>query len=222
MPEEGGTVTGMGVFIYGEEAILEATPAEHYTFVNWTEDGQVVSNASSYAFVVTRDRHLVAHFAQTYYSIQVTTEPEQGGAVQGGGNYVYGQTAHLTAIPNDNYGFVEWTENGVVLSQEPEMSFVVTRSRNLVARFGYYDGMNERAETLSTFPNPTTGLVVVKGLTEGYVIQVFDGNMGHVATQKCEGDEAVIDLGGLPDGCYYLVVLSPGGRRLIKLVKAQK
>lgn len=211
MPDEGGTVTGMGSFTYGEEAILEAEPAEHYTFVNWTENGQMVSNEASYAFIVTSDRHLVANFAQAYYSILVTVDPGQGGTVQGAGNYVYGQTAHLTAIPNANYEFVEWTENGTVLSQEPEMSFVVTGSRNLVARFEYYDGVSEFLGNCSVYPNPTTGLVTVSGLEEGSEVKMIDGTGRFVLEKKDVFSNETIDVSGLPRGTYLLVIKGKKG-----------
>ena len=39
------------------------TPNEQYTFLNWTENGEVVSQESSYSFPATSNRQLVAHLA---------------------------------------------------------------------------------------------------------------------------------------------------------------
>jgi hypothetical protein len=59
---EGGTVTGPGVYLHGTTCNMVAIPNEGYEFVNWTEDGMLVSVSSSYDFEVTCDRSLVANF----------------------------------------------------------------------------------------------------------------------------------------------------------------
>lgn len=57
-----GTVSGAGSFIQGQTCTLTATPLGAFEFVNWTEDGQVVSTNRTYSFTVVSDRHLVANF----------------------------------------------------------------------------------------------------------------------------------------------------------------
>ena len=64
-PAEGGTVTGTGIYSYGETAILTAIASEGYEFVNWTEAGEVVSEDTTYGFTVTGDVSLVANFMET-------------------------------------------------------------------------------------------------------------------------------------------------------------
>ena len=63
-PLEGGSVSGIGDYAMGAECTLTASANEGYTFVNWTEDGEVVSTEAEYTFTVTCDRTLVAHFVQ--------------------------------------------------------------------------------------------------------------------------------------------------------------
>ena len=63
-PTEGGIVTGAGNYCHGTSCTLTATPAEGYTFVNWTENGEEVSTDATYSFVVTGDRTLVANFSE--------------------------------------------------------------------------------------------------------------------------------------------------------------
>ena len=57
-----GTVSGAGTYIQGQTCTLTATPVGAFEFVNWTEDGQVVSTNRTYSFTVVSDRHLVANF----------------------------------------------------------------------------------------------------------------------------------------------------------------
>ena len=62
-----GSVEGTGLYLYGEECTLTATPALGCAFQDWTEedgDGEtvVVSTDPVYSFVVTGQRSLVANF----------------------------------------------------------------------------------------------------------------------------------------------------------------
>lgn len=57
-----GTVTGGGVYNYGDSCFLVATPNMYYSFIVWTENGQPVSYDSVYSFVVDEDRELIANF----------------------------------------------------------------------------------------------------------------------------------------------------------------
>ena len=71
-PEEGGTVEGAGTYLEGETCMVTATPAEGYTFVNWTENGVDVSTETSYSFEVTEDHELVANFEEIVTTVEQT------------------------------------------------------------------------------------------------------------------------------------------------------
>jgi len=59
-----------------------------------------------------------------------------------GGSFNHGQTCVVTATPNTDYHFVNWTENGTAVSSDATYSFTVTGNRDLVANF---------SETLPTY-----------------------------------------------------------------------
>jgi len=61
-PEGSGTVSGTGTFVRGNPCTLTATANEGYTFINWAENGEVVSTNANYSFLVYRDRNFVANF----------------------------------------------------------------------------------------------------------------------------------------------------------------
>ncbi|GAB1404483.1 hypothetical protein MASR1M74_16620 [Lentimicrobium sp.] len=134
-PAESGTVTGAGTYTANQTATLIAAPAVGYEFVNWTENGDVVSTDSEYTFTVTSDRTLVANFQTQTFTITATSSPVEGGTVTGAGNYAYNQTATLIATTAVGYEFVNWTENGDVVSTDSEYTFTVTSDRTLVANF---------------------------------------------------------------------------------------
>ena len=62
-PAEGGTVTGEGSYVQGTTCTLTATANSGYSFVNWTENNEVVSTNANYSFTVSGNRNLVANFA---------------------------------------------------------------------------------------------------------------------------------------------------------------
>ena len=59
-----GTVTGGGVFDYGQSCTVTATPATDYFFINWTLNNSIVSYTPTYTFNVTSDMDLVANFVE--------------------------------------------------------------------------------------------------------------------------------------------------------------
>ncbi len=135
IPGDGGTVTGGGTYVTGSTATVTATAGEIYEFVNWTEDGTVVSTDQAYSFTVTADRALEANFAVVTYTVTAAAMPQEGGSVTGAGSYVYGTEATLLATPAADYTFTNWTANGVVLSTEPELTITVVSDTSLVAHF---------------------------------------------------------------------------------------
>ena len=68
--------------------------------------------------------------------ITAIANPAEGGTIEGAGSYSVGDNVTLKAIENEGYIFLNWTENGTVVSEEYEYSFVVESGRNLVANFG--------------------------------------------------------------------------------------
>ena len=61
-PENGGTVSGGGIFEGGMQCTLTATANDGYTFEHWELDGIWVSSDVEYTFVVGGDMVLTAHF----------------------------------------------------------------------------------------------------------------------------------------------------------------
>lgn len=137
-PNNGGSVTGGGTYQQGQSCTVTATANSGYTFVNWTENGSVVSTNASYTFTVTGNRTLVANFSvqtPSTCTISVSSNPTNGGTILGGGLYYYGVLCSLIADAATGYIFTNWTENGNVVSTNPIYSFTVYGDRTLVANF---------------------------------------------------------------------------------------
>ncbi|MEQ1851157.1 MAG: hypothetical protein ABMA01_06145 [Chthoniobacteraceae bacterium] len=133
-PAGSGTIANTGLYPNNSAAPLIATPNAGYAFVNWTDNGTVVSTASNYTFTVTGNRTLVANFSSGS-TITTVAAPLTGGTTNGDGSFANGSTRTVEAVPSANYSFVNWTENGVQVSTNAFYTFTVTANRNLVANF---------------------------------------------------------------------------------------
>ena len=134
-----GTVTGKGNYDHFTNITVTATADTGYHFVNWTdENGTEVSKSASYNFDVDSARVLVANFAINSYAIGTTAGDH--GSVEGSGTYNHFSSITVKAIPDTGYHFVNWTENGNVVSTSPSYTFTVTGARDLTATFAinYY------------------------------------------------------------------------------------
>ena len=161
-PSNGGTVSGGGAFHYGDNCTVMATTSPGFNFINWTENGNPVSNQPSYTFTITSDRSLVANFTTQNYIITAMANPTEGGTVSGSGGYSYGDNCTLSAVANTGYVFQRWTKNGTHVSTNPSYSFTVTESATFVAHFTMVD------YTISVAASPTEGGSVSGGGTFNY------------------------------------------------------
>ncbi len=133
-PIGSGTIMNAGLYPQNSAAPLIATPNAGFAFVNWTENGNVVSTNPNYTFTVTGNRTLVANFA-TGSLITTTSSPLTGGNTDGGGSFVNGNNVTVQAVASANYTFVNWTENGVPVSATANYTFTAAGDRDLVANF---------------------------------------------------------------------------------------
>jgi hypothetical protein len=62
-PATYGTVSGAGTFAEGSSVTVTATPTGSHSFVNWTQNGRMVSTSASYTFTMpSATVTLTAHF----------------------------------------------------------------------------------------------------------------------------------------------------------------
>jgi formylglycine-generating enzyme required for sulfatase activity len=162
-PENSGTVTGAGGYSYSQECTLTATANTGYTFLRWTENGNLVSTEANYTFNVTGNRTFVAKFQANTYTISVSANPSGSGTVSGGGNgFNYNQSCTVHATPAEGFAFSNWTDEGEVVSTEADYTFTVTSNRTLVANFTELQP-DEYSITVSA--NPSNGGTVSGGGT---------------------------------------------------------
>ena len=150
-PLGSGTTTGDGAYAIDANATVTAVAAAGFAFVNWTDNGTVVSTNSSHTLVMNVNHSLVANFVPTY-TVTAGALPAQGGTTTGGGTFNEGTSVTVTATPNAGYTFVSWTEDGFVVSVAPSFTFDVASDRTLVANF-----TQGTSYTISTSSTPSLG-----------------------------------------------------------------
>ncbi len=216
-PTEGGTVVGGGTYTYGSQCALKAIANEGYDFINWTENGNVVSTGADYSFNVTSNRVLTANFELQSIEITAVVEPEEGGRIVGLRTYNYGEEVTLTVETNEDYAFLNWTENGEVVSEEQTYTFIATRNRNLVAHLLYTVGIGESNISANIYPNPTSGEIMVESQGLGH-IRIMNAYGQTVYNAKAEGDQVRIDLSDMAKGIYMMHIEAEGGQTMRKIV----
>ena len=105
-------MTGGGTYQQGQQCTVNAIAKPGFNFVNWTENGNQVSDLAEYTFTVEGNRTLVANFeaqAPTEYTVSVSANPSNGGTVTGGGTYEQGQQCTVAATAATGYTFTNWT-----------------------------------------------------------------------------------------------------------------
>ena len=216
-PTEGGIVSGSGTYETLDECTLTATANEGYDFINWTENGNVVSNEAAYTFTVTGDRTLIANFELKALEITASVDPEEAASIIGTGIYNYGDEVTLTFNRNEDWAFQNWTENGEVVSEEITYTFIATENRDLVAHFQFTEGIGENSIAANVYPNPTKGEVVVEsdGLSHIRIVNAYGQT---VYNADLEGDQVRIDLSQMGKGIYMMHIEANGGHAVRKIV----
>jgi hypothetical protein len=216
-PTEGGTVAGAGTYTYGQNCTVNASANEGYVFVNWTENGNVVSTDAAYTFTVTGNRTLVANFELQTFEITASADPIEAASISGGGTYNYGDEVTLTIVRNEDWAFQNWTENGEVVSEEMTYTFIATENRDLVANFLFTEGIGENSIAVKVYPNPTKGEVMVEseGLSHVRIVNAYGQT---VYNAKVEGNQVRIDLSQMVKGIYMMHIEANGGQAVRKIV----
>jgi len=107
-PAIGGSTSGNGTFEQNANISVSATPATHYTFVDWKNGVNQVSTANPYSFNVTENVTLTAYFLEdTKYTLTVVTGTGGTCNVSTGQHYT-GSVVTLTATSDAGYIFDKW------------------------------------------------------------------------------------------------------------------
>lgn len=124
-PSAAGTVSGGGMYLYGQTASIAATPTDNFAFDYWTLNNHFYSDSPSFSYVVGDSvARFVAHFLPKH-PVTIIASPTEGGTVSEGGKYVQGTPVSISTVPNTNYTFRYWTLNGAFYSAQLSFTYIV-------------------------------------------------------------------------------------------------
>lgn len=121
------------------------------------------------------------------YTVSTTANPSAGGSITGAGTYINGLSCTLTATANQGYIFTHWTENGEVISNCPEYTFVVRDDHNIVGNFMEYN------QHWTVVNNPTyTDMSIIGVLQFNSIEQSADYyEVGAFCNGECRGTQVL-------------------------------
>ncbi len=158
-----GTVTGAGTYDHGTSVTLTATPAEGYTFKNWTVAGTGTEKSveAKYTFTVTEPIDLVANFELKTYTVEFLNydgEVLQSSTVNHGETPKYtGETPTKDADAQYTYAFSGW---------DPEIAVATS---NQTYRAQYTSTVNKYTITFNNWNGTTLATYEVEyGQTPEY------------------------------------------------------
>ena len=154
------------------------------------------------------------------YNITLTANPAEGGSVAGAGSYATGTSVTVSARTNGNYKFINWTENGTVVSTDASYTFTINSDRTLTANFGFKKHIDAWTSTggwylitspLAAATNPTDVANMIPETAANYDLYRFNQNPEHTddgilewINYKDKNFEVNEDFGSLEAGTGYL------------------
>ncbi len=160
------------------------------------------------------------------YSIAANAYPISSGTISGTGLYNQGSTVVLAATANPGYSFVNWTENGIVVSTNANYTFIANANRTLVANFNLISEVRELIKTdlLKIYPNPTIGFFIIFCETQvikNIVITDISGKIIYSSVdQKINSlSNQQIDLSKQLSGMYFIKIITNKNILTGKIVK---
>ena len=163
-----GSVFGDGMYKYGTEVSINATPNTGYQFVKWSDN----NFSEQRTLIITTDISLTAYFQAMTYIITAIANDEKLGTVYGGGEYAYNTSVSLMAVANDGAEFVTWT-NGVV-----ENPYIFKAVKNMAIQ-AIFKAIPSGVDDIQVEGNTTT-----KFLQNGQLFIVRDGKTYTVMGQE--------------------------------------
>ena len=186
----------------GNTAVLTATANEGYSFLTWS-DGNTENPRT---VTITSDTAFMAIFAEAVSTPTITVTVND--ATMGSASYTLdGNTAVLTATPNEGYSFVIWNDGNT----ENPRTVTITSDTTFMAIFSPASSLQEvNAREFALYPNPAKSFVTLEfeTLKENTLLQILDLNGRRVRTLDLKaGIETLrIDLGDLPKGIYTIML----------------
>ncbi|MDX9942962.1 MAG: T9SS type A sorting domain-containing protein [Bacteroidales bacterium] len=207
-------------FEEGTTLSLEALAQDGWLFEGWS--GDLVSDEALATIILSEDKSINATFVEIpLYSLTLRAVPEEGGSVDGAGDFVAGTEVTITATPASGFIFLEWEDDsGEEFGDEPAMTFSMPENDLLLkAIFQSTASVPERPLTaIRLYPNPASTRVTIRSGSPLQSVRILDITGKPITELLIAGGlETSIDLAGIEAGIYFVQVMNNHGTRVQKL-----
>ena len=138
-----GSFSGLKV---GESIQISANDYPGYQFLNWVEDNNQTDDARTKTLILDENQTITAVFKRLSYEVNLISTPLGGGKILSNPGstspvqkltFPHGENVRITAIPNDNYQFAQWSGNGLdgLNTTSTEIQLTVNQNINVNAKF---------------------------------------------------------------------------------------
>ncbi len=212
-----GSVQGGGLFPDLSTDTIIAIPNHGYAFSHWND-----GNTDNPRYLqLTQDTSFTAYFVDTtYFYVQLASNNDEWGSVEGEGYYLANSTVTISATPADKYLFDRWDDGGW---QNPR-TFTLTQDTAFTAIFAPDPSQTGIAEDgleqgLTMSPNPVSGLLTVSvGNGNIRTVEIIDLRGTTYKQDSFSGTTATLDISSLPTGTYIVRITTNNGTAYKKLV----
>ena len=132
-------------------------------------DASISAYGSSISSITTGEKRnflpkttFTYHLETESHTVAAVANPEEGGTVEGVGEFLLNHPCTLVATPNEHYHFVNWKNGDVIVSTNASYTFNVTEDVELTANFAIDQF------TVSTYIYPAAGGTVAGAGTFDY------------------------------------------------------
>ncbi len=216
-PPEAGTVTvtpDQSSYNMGDIITLSVNTYQGYEFENWTdEEDNIIGEQETIEYTMPAENiTLTANFNMIDYTCNVNISPENAGTVSFEPQldyYNYEDEITLTAIPEDGYKFMHWTdESENVLSSSEHYSFQMPANNiELTANFESTVSFVKYPDaeiTISPVPARDKLKVISDELMKK--LRLINVNGKVLMEKNIEDSQHVLNTSGLESGVYYLQI----------------
>ena len=217
-PSEAGITNGEGMYEAGHEVELEATANPGYIFLNWTLNGEEVSNLPNFTFTMpVGDTELVANFEVQFtvtFTILHGETPIEGAIVSINGEEITtnAEGKAIVQLINGNYswevsatGYI--SANGEVTVDGSDINETVSLSP-----VGILSGS---ISNVIAYPNPFRNTIHLEN-TENVSIIVITDLLGKVVINEKVNNELHIVNSNLKSGVYLLTLIGVDGSKSVR------
>jgi len=147
------------------------------------------------------------------FNLELNANPLGSASLNGEGEYFEGEEINISATPNENWEFVNWTyADNSLASNEMDFTFTMPAENvQLTANFMDASSIDDEVfENLDLFYNHNSQSIIIESSNKIDQLQVYDINGRIVLVKQINDIQANVNLSNVQSGVYLIRLSSEG------------